>query len=653
MAGNTGACTKCDAPATMQCGKCRVARYCNQQCQSDHWKVHKKVCKAPGIVAPQPSSVASTRRERVTPLCGQGYRQWLQEHGAPNNGPQHIEPPAVGLQNQENTCYLNAVLQCLVHSPMLRTGFCQAISDDMLLQQRRPEEEWLVELLRFFREVDEARGTRRTVSASSVAALVTTNKEFARGQQADAHEALMLIISKLLAGCASVGDGSGRCLSNSEYAAREDLESSSLVGHVFGMDLGQTVRCERCSYASQTARVEYCLCLSCTLGLNDVQRAALQRDALNLQMGQYPYATAGYHSSQETSAPATTLEDLLTEHTRQEFIEGFKCERCERSTGCQRTAYVARRPNVLIVYIDRRQDSNMYGKINRRVWFDEQLDLAPFMGAAAEQNKGPCDYSLYAVVVHKDVNRSTFFGHYITYVRDCYNQWHLLDDYQVHPVSWATVQEQHAYLLFYSADVMLPPPVTGKMQSIRPAASASSSTASTCSSAGASTRETDSLPDREVNERDDSNTTSRSTPAADRQEESQDTLAQLEAEDRAVAHPAVASAHVIQATPTLPPGQAAATALEASEAPAPAGPAPGRGPAATALEAALPPVVPPAPSPAQMSVEVPPRVLDQASSTATQASTIGAGDTVCQQTNQAFFDWDGLDEEEERRGSHT
>jgi hypothetical protein len=28
------------------CGGCRVARYCGKTCQSQHWKLHKPVCKA-------------------------------------------------------------------------------------------------------------------------------------------------------------------------------------------------------------------------------------------------------------------------------------------------------------------------------------------------------------------------------------------------------------------------------------------------------------------------------------------------------------------------------------------------------------------------------------------------------------------------------
>ena len=37
-------CANCDQPAIQKCGRCRVARYCSQECQRQHWRVHKAAC---------------------------------------------------------------------------------------------------------------------------------------------------------------------------------------------------------------------------------------------------------------------------------------------------------------------------------------------------------------------------------------------------------------------------------------------------------------------------------------------------------------------------------------------------------------------------------------------------------------------------------
>ncbi|CAE8598455.1 unnamed protein product, partial [Polarella glacialis] len=149
-------------------------------------------------------------------------------------------------------------------------------------------------------------------------------------------------------------------------------------------------------------------------------------------------------------------------YTGRENIEDFKCEKCKRNGG-HRTAFVRRRPNVLVIYIDRRQDTNLFGKINRRLTFPARLDLCRWI---SETDKGPGEaqgngrgkvtcYSLYAMCVHHDLLGSTASGHYVAYVRDKANRWYQIDDEVVRQVQWSEVEGQHAYLLFYMAEVPL------------------------------------------------------------------------------------------------------------------------------------------------------------------------------------------------------
>ncbi|CAE8634691.1 unnamed protein product, partial [Polarella glacialis] len=68
----------------------------------------------------------------------------------------------------------------LIHTPLLRGNLELAYERPWLGEDEQP---WLVELLRLFREVDEAKGVGRPVSAASIAELILANKEFKRGQQ--------------------------------------------------------------------------------------------------------------------------------------------------------------------------------------------------------------------------------------------------------------------------------------------------------------------------------------------------------------------------------------------------------------------------------------------------------------------------------------
>mmetsp|Transcript_179761 Transcript_179761/g.570132 ORF Transcript_179761/g.570132 Transcript_179761/m.570132 type:complete len:531 (-) Transcript_179761:115-1707(-) len=359
-----------------------------------------------------------------------------------------------------------------------------------------------------------ATSPRRTVAASHIAGLITREEHFAKGQQADAHEALIFILTQLLAGCVSVGDGTGKPFTVGGYAERELLEMSSLVGNVFGMELGQTVRCKRCGHESTSSQVEYCMCLTITLGLSGRQLEALQWEASQLQLGRGRLggrsgggfggsygggsygggSYGGYSSVADADIPDTSIEEMIEEYTKAENIDGWSCEKCPGDV-CQRAAHVARIPNTFLVYIDRRQDAAMYGKINRRVHFRQRLDLSPFCRGRGRASSDPAGgYSLYGVIVHRDVNRSTFCGHYVAYVRDHFGSWHVLDDTSVEPVSWSTVQDQHPYLLFYSADVLALPQgdvaiaTSSASTSAKPPASTSRLAASAISSITASTR---------------------------------------------------------------------------------------------------------------------------------------------------------------------
>lgn len=38
------ACWACEGPGSLQCTKCKVGRYCSQECQKSDWKLHRTYC---------------------------------------------------------------------------------------------------------------------------------------------------------------------------------------------------------------------------------------------------------------------------------------------------------------------------------------------------------------------------------------------------------------------------------------------------------------------------------------------------------------------------------------------------------------------------------------------------------------------------------
>lgn len=382
-------------------------------------------------------------------LCGPAYKSWLAHEQIDCVPAASLEAPAVGLQNLGNMCFLNAVVQCLHFTPMLRRN--------LSLVSPAPHDEWLAALLQMFQELEESRHSRVPVTASRIAGLMlvaSTTGEFQRGQQADAHEAFMLLVSKFLNGC--LPD-----ISNLSFSEKEHFERSSLIGHIFGMDYGQSVRCNSCHSESKSTRAEYCLVVSCTLGLTDQQFLELEQEASPKKTNRsyLPWRKGKETGLQDVTAPDTHIVELLGEYTRGEEIPEWKCERCS-GAGCTRTAFVAQPPNILLIHVQRRQGAGLFSKIFRKVNFDMDLDLTPYLDPADESctTNGPCRYSLYAVIVHRQLG--TRSGHYVAYVRSSRqgeDQWYLMDDDKVVPVSWSEVQDEDPYLLAYESLRIVPP----------------------------------------------------------------------------------------------------------------------------------------------------------------------------------------------------
>ncbi|GLI66904.1 hypothetical protein VaNZ11_010931 [Volvox africanus] len=222
---------------------------------------------------------------------------------------------------------------------------------------------------------------------------------------------------------------------------------------------------------------------------------------------------------------ARSVAEALRAFTEAERLDGknkYRCEKCRALVPALKQTTIWDEPNVLVLQLKRFNGASLCGKITRHVAFPDVVNLRPFMTPSAarhntEQQQQPQQaadtgsgddqhqhqsqgqhahligrgsgrldnvgqrpqhhsmeldtavgsdggvhnvYTLTGVLVHQGT--SLHSGHYYALVRDSYGDWSCMNDNNVYGTCLEQVQQEQAYLLFYTRQRMKlprPPPV--------------------------------------------------------------------------------------------------------------------------------------------------------------------------------------------------
>lgn len=305
-----------------------------------------------------------------------------------------------GLINCGNSCYANAVLQCLMCTKPL-TVYLLHRSHSRTYCRR----DWCL-MCELEQHVMTLRESGGPLSPNRILLhMRNINGQIGNGSQEDAHEFLRFLVGSMQSICLEALGG--------ENAVDPRLQETTFIQLTFGGRLRSKVKCLRCHHESE-----------CYENIMDL--------------------------SLEIFGWVESLEDALTQFTSPEDLDGenmYRCGRCSCYVRAQKQLSIQEAPNILTIVLKRFQ-SGSYGKINKCITFPDMLDMIPFMTGTDDI---PPLYMLYAVVVHLDTLNASFSGHYISYVKDLHlrGNWFRIDDTEVHPVSMSQVMSEGAYILFY------------------------------------------------------------------------------------------------------------------------------------------------------------------------------------------------------------
>ncbi|KAF2977740.1 hypothetical protein EK904_007708 [Melospiza melodia maxima] len=318
-----------------------------------------------------------------------------------------LHPGLTGLQNLENTCYMNAVLQCLCSlTPLVQyflsgkwnTALHQEIGESATAFGCLVSDMWLGEFDFVSPEAFHSVFGKR-------------HPAFSSKTQHDAQEFLICVLDDLHE---AFKQPSQERWSSAAGASTRSSSGTSIITHLFEGQLSYAIRCLTCKALSD--KPESFTVLS--LPIPSTRVCSLQ-DCLECFF----------------------QPDTLTRNNQ------IYCHWCGSNQDATVTASITKAPQIIIFHLKRyslSKDKNRR-KLSTTVCYPfSDLDLSPYISTSCNNNT---EYSLCAVVNHAgDLD----YGHYTAFCKHSITQhWYSFDDAQVTKIPDSAVQADTAYLLFY------------------------------------------------------------------------------------------------------------------------------------------------------------------------------------------------------------
>ncbi|XP_071610558.1 ubiquitin carboxyl-terminal hydrolase 50 isoform X2 [Heliangelus exortis] len=322
-------------------------------------------------------------------------------------------PGLSGLRNLGNTCYMNAILQCLCSVPPLMEYFLSGKYKTALHMENAESATAFGCLMS-----DMWLGESDLVSpVNFYSALRKQYPIFSEGIQQDAQEFLICVLNGLHE---ALKKSSKRCIKDAK-ASREGVSETSIITQLFEGQLSYDITCLECR--ATTNRPESFTVLSLPIAsktscsLQDCLKCFFQQDTLT-------------HNNQ------------------------IHCSCCGSKRDAAVKGTITKAPQIIIFHLKRfAWQGKQKRKLSTTISYPlGNLDLSPYSSPLLCKD---ADYSLSAVV-----NHSGFLddGHYTAFCKHSITQnWYSFDDDHITKIPNSSVQSDTAYLLFYTCRPSLHP----------------------------------------------------------------------------------------------------------------------------------------------------------------------------------------------------
>ncbi|XP_077941046.1 uncharacterized protein LOC120811202 isoform X3 [Gasterosteus aculeatus] len=365
-----------------------------------------------------------------------------------------------GLDNSGNSCYLNAVLQCLCSTvPLVE----HLLHRDTRKELGRSQCQVAQMFVRLLEEMWLGSGTScAPVEARSV--MCSVLPQFDNYSQQDAQELMLFLLNALNDELKKVARR--QVLSSARRTRRgrdrscgaAATESTTMVSRLFEGQLGYTTLCTHCEHQTRSTQSFTVLSLPIPKDTIKCSIQVRQRRSAPLHCAHVTFLGGIYCRV----LPHWVVQDCLSLFFGQTVLtaaEQVLCSACglKRETAVHTS--LDKPPEILMLHLKRFScKGRNQVKLRTNVFFSSRLNLSPFLSSSV-QSTVYSSYRLYAVVNHTG---HLNMGHYTALCHNaCTRCWHCFDDSAVREVRDSLVQSPNAYVLLYSRTPFQKPKIHG------------------------------------------------------------------------------------------------------------------------------------------------------------------------------------------------
>ena len=351
----------------------------------------------------------------------------------------------VGLINMGNTCFMNAILQCLLHCSEMVQYFTRTFDENKIYRESRFKGALVMSFAQlyniFYHKDNHLLRIKPTKMKQAISQL---SDQFDGCEQQDAHELLCFLLDGLNDELKSPSETMNfRSLSEHEiqslpakiqaehYWSRHHTLNASFITDIFCGQFRSTVTCKVCHHQS------YCFDPFYNLSI------PLPNDALGRTIRRMKHNT----SHQADCSLYDCLDRFVDDETLS-IHDKTDCMFCKKKQECSKSLKIEKAPRVLVLHLKR--FNNARKKKNHYLSFPiTNLNISRYLSEDAESGMlKPAIYDLFAVCHHSGTLSS---GHYVTSCLEHDNScsWHTFDDAIVSKLSHLMSPCKSPYILFY------------------------------------------------------------------------------------------------------------------------------------------------------------------------------------------------------------